>query len=61
MAALLTETTFAANSVAAFTTTGQAGIFIAMNDGRSGYQADSDAIIFLRNYAISSTNAVAFI
>jgi alpha-tubulin suppressor-like RCC1 family protein len=61
ISAILTRTTFAANSVAAFTTTGQAGIFIAMNDGRSGYQANSDATIFLQNYAISSTNAVAFI
>jgi Ca2+-binding RTX toxin-like protein len=61
MAALLTATTFPANSVAAFTATGQAGSFIAMNDGRSGYQADSDAIVFLRNYVISSTNAVALI
>ncbi|MEB3316525.1 MAG: Calx-beta domain-containing protein [Cyanobacteriota bacterium] len=61
IAALFTASAFAANSVAAFTTTGLAGTFIAMNDARSGYQADSDAIVFLRNYGISSTNVVEFV
>ena len=30
-------------------------------DGRPGFQADTDAIVFLRNYSISATNAVEFI
>ena len=45
---LLNAITFSANSVAAFTVTGQVGTFIAMNDGRAGFQADSDAIVFLK-------------
>jgi hypothetical protein len=61
IAFILTASAFAANSVAAFTTTGQAGTFIAMNDARSGYQADSDAIVFLRNHVISEANVVGFI
>jgi hypothetical protein len=58
---LLTATSFAANSVAAFTFTEQVGTYIAMNDGRGGFRADSDAIIFLPNYAISNMNFVEFI
>jgi Ca2+-binding RTX toxin-like protein len=57
---LLNSTTFSANSVAAFTVTGQVGSFIAMNDGRAGFQADSDAIVFLKNYSVSATSFVEF-
>jgi Ca2+-binding RTX toxin-like protein len=57
---LLNATTFSANSVAAFTVTGQVGTFVAMNDGRAGFQADSDAIVFLKNYSLSATNFVDF-
>jgi hypothetical protein len=58
---LLTASSFAANSLAAFTVTEQVGTYIAMNDGRGGFQADSDAIVFLPNYAISNVNFVEFI
>jgi hypothetical protein len=61
IASLLTPAAFAANTTAAFTSTGFTGSFIAMNDGRPGFQAGTDAILFLRNYSISATNAVEFI
>jgi Ca2+-binding RTX toxin-like protein len=57
---LLGSASFAANSVAAFTASGRLGKFIAMNDGRDGFQAESDAILFLQNYAVSSANFVDF-
>ena len=57
---LLNATTFSANSVAAFTVTGQVGTFVVMNDVRAGFQADSDAIVFLKNYSLSATNFVEF-
>jgi Ca2+-binding RTX toxin-like protein len=57
---LLNSTAFSANSVAAFTVTGQVGTFIAMNDARAGFQADSDAIVFLKNYSVSATSFVEF-
>ena len=60
IAGLLSTSTFSANSVAAFTATGRGGTFIAMNDGRTGFQADSDAIIFLQNYILNTTNFVDF-
>jgi hypothetical protein len=60
IATMLSTTSFVANSVAAFTATGRTGTFIAMNDGRNGYQAESDAILFLKNYAVSSANFVDF-
>jgi hypothetical protein len=60
IAALLSTSSFVANSVQAFTYSGRLGTFIAMNDGRAGYQAESDAILFLQNYAVSSTNFVDF-
>ena len=58
---LLTATSFASNAVAAFTVAGQLGTYIAMNDGRDGFQADSDTIVFLPNYAIGNVNFVEFI
>jgi Ca2+-binding RTX toxin-like protein len=61
IAAVLTPANFAANSVAAFQVSGRVGTFIAMNDGRPGFQAQSDGLLFLRNYAISGTNSVAFV
>jgi Ca2+-binding RTX toxin-like protein len=60
IATLLSNTSFIANSVAAFTVTGRTGTFIAMNDGLNGYQAGSDAILFLQNYAVSPANYVEF-
>jgi hypothetical protein len=60
IATLLNSTTFAANSVAAFTATGRSGTFIAMNDSRDGYQPESDAVLFLQNYAVSPANYVDF-
>jgi hypothetical protein len=36
------------------------GIFIAMNDARAGFQADSDAIVFLKSYSVSATSFVEF-
>jgi hypothetical protein len=60
IATLLSTTSFIANSVAAFTATGRPGTFIAMNDVRDGYQADSDALLFLQNYAVSPANYIDF-
>jgi hypothetical protein len=61
LSGLLNATTLSANSVAAFTVTGQVGTFIAMNDGRAGFQAASDAIVFLKNYSLSATNFLDFV
>jgi hypothetical protein len=52
----LSISTFPAHSIAAFTVTGQVGTFVAMNDGRAGFQADGDAIVFLKNFSLSATN-----
>jgi hypothetical protein len=61
IAGLLNPSTFTTNSVAAFTANGRTGSFIAMNDGRAGFQADSDAIIFLQNYMLNTANFVDFL
>ena len=61
IATVLTTAAFTANSVAAFTASSHTGTFIAMNDSRAGFQADTDAIIWLRNYSISATNFVEFV
>ena len=58
---LLTTSTFAANTAAAFAITGVSGTLIALNDNRAGFQPDSDTIIQLRSYTISSSNAVELI
>ena len=59
--AVLTSSSFLANRVGAFTVSGQSGTFIAMNDSRAGFQADSDAIIHLRGYTLSASKFVDFI
>ena len=53
-AKVLNKTTFLANSAAAFTCTGLDGLFVAFNDARPGYQQNSDTLLFLANYAITS-------
>ncbi len=57
---LLTTAIFLANSVAAFTVSGRSGSFIAMNDSRDGFQAESDAILFLQGYTLNSVDFVDF-
>jgi hypothetical protein len=61
LAGVLTTSTLSSNSVAAFTVSSHDGTFIAMNDGRAGFQADTDSIVWLRNYSISASNFVEFI
>jgi hypothetical protein len=61
IAAVLTPSAFAPNAVVAFTASSHAGTFIAMNDGRAGFQSDTDSILLLRNYSISATNFVEFV
>lgn len=58
---LLTSSTFPPHSVAAFSNSSTTGSFIAMNDARAGFQVDTDAIIFLANHRISTTNDVEFV
>ena len=52
---------WAANSARAFTAIGYAGTFVALNDAQAGYQAESDAILFLEGYSVSSTNGIGLV
>lgn len=61
IAVVLTPLTFTANSAAAFTAAGYTGTFIAFNDSRAGFQADSDSIILLQGFTLSPTNYVDLI
>lgn len=61
IADVLTPARFRANAAAAFTVDGQIGTFVALNDHRAGYQAESDAIVFLQNYQINALNSVAVV
>ena len=58
---LLTNTTFLSNNAAAFTVEGLTGTFLALNDGRDGFQADSDSLIHLSKYTIGSTTPISII
>ena len=58
---VLTNVTFVANNAAAFTVEGLTGTFLALNDGRDGFQADSDALIHLSNYSIGATKPISII
>jgi Ca2+-binding RTX toxin-like protein len=61
ISSVLTNTTFLANNAAAFTVEGLTGTFLALNDGRDGFQADSDALIHLSKYTIGSTTPISII
>ncbi|MBD2690538.1 calcium-binding protein [Anabaena catenula] len=55
---LLTPFSFGVSQAKAFTATGYAGTFVALNDGIAGFNPAADAIVFLEGYNISATNAV---
>ena len=57
--AVLANTTFLAKYAAAFTVEGLRGTFLALNDGRDGFQADTDAPIHLSNYTICSKTPIS--
>jgi len=50
---------FNANAAAAFQVDGINGTFVALNDNRAGFQANSDAIVLLEGYNIGRTNPVS--
>jgi hypothetical protein len=58
---LLTPTAFPENRVAAFTVPGRVGTFLAMNDGQSGFNASSDAIVYLSNYMITPFSPISIL
>jgi hypothetical protein len=58
MRSFLNEARLPAHAAAAFTVTGMDGTFVALNDQRSSFQSDSDGLLFLKRYAISSSNTV---
>ena len=58
---VLTSALFTPNSALAFRVTGQNGTFIALNNGLAGFNADTDSIIHLQNYSISTTNTVTLV
>ncbi|WP_461556938.1 bluetail domain-containing putative surface protein, partial [Synechococcus sp.] len=58
---VLSNTIFLANNAVAFTVEGLRGTFLALNDARDGFQADSDALIHLSNYTIGSKTPISII
>jgi hypothetical protein len=61
MISLLNGTRLPTNAAAAFTVTGMAGTFIALNDQRAAFQSDTDGLLFLKQYAIGSANSVTIV
>jgi T1SS-143 domain-containing protein len=58
IAAVLTTGTFTANQAAAFTVAGLGGTFVALNDPTPGFQAATDAVLFLQGYSVGVANPV---
>jgi Ca2+-binding RTX toxin-like protein len=54
ISSILTSGVFSANSVRAFTVTGNDGIYIAFNNGTAGFNAATDSIIYLQGYSLGS-------
>ena len=46
---------FLADSAAAFTCDGYDGLFVVFNDPRAGYQAESDSLLFLKDFRFSAS------
>lgn len=61
MISFLDNARFASGAAAAFTVTGMNGTFVALNDQHGSFQAHTDGLIFLKQYAIGSTNSVSIV
>jgi hypothetical protein len=59
--ALLDQSALPASAAAAFTVSGLNGTFVALNDQRPSFQADTDGLVFLKDYAIGAANTVAIV
>ncbi len=55
---LLGKRDFVADSTAAFQVRGMGGTFIAFNDGRPGFQANRDGLVFLEGFSLGGANTV---
>jgi hypothetical protein len=54
----LTKENFKAGQAGAFTVEGLNGTFLVLNDNKDGFQANSDAVIFLAGFQISGTSSI---
>ena len=61
MISLLNGTKLPSGGAAAFTVTGLNGTFVALNDRRAAFQSDTDGLVFLKQYNISSSNPVVVV
>jgi hypothetical protein len=59
MISFLNNTRLPASAATAFTVTGMNGTFVALNDQRSAFQAETDGLLFLKQYALGSGNTVS--
>jgi hypothetical protein len=59
--ALLDQSALPAAAAAAFTVSGLNGTFVAFNDQRPSFQADTDGLVFLKGYAIGAANTVTVV
>jgi hypothetical protein len=51
----LTKSTLPAYSAGAFTVTGYDGTFVVLNDSNAGFQANKDALVFLKGYYVNES------
>jgi hypothetical protein len=59
--ALLDQSALPASAAAAFTVAGLNGTFVALNDQRPSFQAATDGLVFLKDYAIGVGNTVTVV
>jgi hypothetical protein len=59
MISFLNKTRLPVSAATAFTVTGMNGTFVALNDQRSAFQAETDGLLFLKQYTLGSGNTVS--
>ena len=58
MAATLNKSVFSKNSAVVFTVPKFPGTFVAFNDGRAGFQSQTDSIVYLNGFTVSDANFI---
>jgi hypothetical protein len=56
--AVLTKSAFTPNNAVAFTVPKYPGTFVALNDGRAGFQSQTDSVIYLNGFTVSDTASI---
>ena len=58
IAAALSKSVFKKDGAVAFTVPKYEGTFVAFNDGRDGFQSQTDSVVYLKGFTVSDANFI---